>query len=265
MNEIERFYDEYDEWSRFDRHRIEFDITKRYMDLYLPAPQRILDIGGGPGRYSLYLAGKGHRVTLLDLSGESISRAKLESEKAGIQLEGYIHGDALALPEFERPFDAVLLMGPLYHLVKEADRIRAVEQALSCLKPGGILIAAFISQYGWMQDCLTHLIMPETVDSLFQYLDNGVNSDGDGFTTAYFTSAKEARTLMARPELQKLAFVGVENILACKEPELMALPEEEYQKWLEVGFRMSRNEEVIGTSEHFLYIGRKRGDKPCDE
>lgn len=31
MNKIEQWYDEkYDEWDRLERHKIEFDITKRY-------------------------------------------------------------------------------------------------------------------------------------------------------------------------------------------------------------------------------------------
>ena len=76
MNEVQIFYDEqYDEWSRFDRHPIEFDVTKAYLDRYLPAaPARVLDIGGGPGRYSLYLAERGHAVTLFDANAQAIPR-----------------------------------------------------------------------------------------------------------------------------------------------------------------------------------------------
>ncbi|WP_242837291.1 class I SAM-dependent methyltransferase [Alkaliphilus transvaalensis] len=78
MNEVENWYDNvYDEWARLDRHRLEFDITKRYMDEYIKGETlKIFDIGGGPGRYSFYLAEKGHKVSLLDLSRKNIEVAK---------------------------------------------------------------------------------------------------------------------------------------------------------------------------------------------
>lgn len=58
MNEIENWYDEkYDEWDRLNRHKIEFDITKKYLDEYIMGKDlEIFDIGGGPGRHSIYLA-----------------------------------------------------------------------------------------------------------------------------------------------------------------------------------------------------------------
>ncbi|HJV17275.1 MAG TPA: class I SAM-dependent methyltransferase [Bacillales bacterium] len=80
---------------------------------------QILDIGGGPGRYAIYLAEKGHEVTLLDLSNKNIEVAKRKSFERGINLEDYIHGNALELDKFEQQYDVILLMGPLYHLIKE--------------------------------------------------------------------------------------------------------------------------------------------------
>ena len=83
MNKIEEFYDnQYEEWDRFYKHPVEFEITKRYIDSYIPNNSLdIIDIGGGPGRYSFYLASKGHRVTLLDLSKHNIDTAKEKSKE----------------------------------------------------------------------------------------------------------------------------------------------------------------------------------------
>ncbi|NLK44118.1 MAG: methyltransferase domain-containing protein [Tissierellia bacterium] len=91
MDKVEKFYDEtYDEWDRLERHKIEFDITKRYMDEYIRGENlSIFDIGGGPGRYSIYLAEKGHKVSLLDLSKRNIQVAKEKSAERGITLEAY--------------------------------------------------------------------------------------------------------------------------------------------------------------------------------
>src|SRR5690242_10000727 len=68
---VERHYDEdaHVEWQRLERHRMEFAITMCTLAEYLPpAPQAVLDDGGGPGRYALALSSRGYQVTLLDLS-----------------------------------------------------------------------------------------------------------------------------------------------------------------------------------------------------
>lgn len=259
MEEIERWYDtQYDEWERLERHRIEYDITRRYFDEYITGERlRVLDIGGGPGRYSIYLAEQGHEVTLLDLSKRHLEVARTKAEERGVTLKDYIHGNALDLSGVHGEFDVILLMGPLYHLVEEKDRKKAVEEALNRLKRGGLLVASFISNYAPLQDYLAQLRPFDSVDQLLDYLNHGVNQVTQGFTTAYFSGYPEARNLMASFGLTELIFAGVENILGSKEAEINELEEPEYQKWLEIGYRLSQDEFLIGTSQHFLYIGRK--------
>lgn len=259
LNKIEYWYDEeYDEWERLERHKIEFDITKRYLDEYLNRENlEVFDIGGGPGRYSLYLAEKGHKVSLLDLSKRNIEVAKEKSAEKDILLEDYIHGNALELNKYKQKYDVILLMGPLYHLTKESERKLAVEGALRLLKPSGTIVASFISNYAPIQDHLKGVYSVESVDELLGYLKDGESKDGKGFTTAYFTSHKEARDLMNSFGLTEIVFAGVENILGSKEREINSLEEGEYKKWLEIGYKLSQDENLMGTSEHFLYIGRK--------
>jgi 2-polyprenyl-3-methyl-5-hydroxy-6-metoxy-1,4-benzoquinol methylase len=260
MNKVEHWYDEeYDEWARLEKHKIEFDITKRYLDKYIQGEKlEIFDIGGGPGRYSIYLAEKGYRVSLLDLSRRNIEIAKEKSAERGVLLEAYIHGNALKLEDYEtEKYDVILLMGPLYHLVDERDRKSVVEGSLRLLKPDGIIFASFISNYAPLQDNLKNLYPIDDVDVLLGYLKDGVNEGDGGFTTAYFSSSREARDLMNSFGLQELVFVGIENILAAKEIEINQLEKSEYRKWLEICYRLGQDDNLIGTSEHFLYIGQK--------
>jgi len=259
VKKVGRWYDEkYDEWERLERHKIEFDITKRYLDEYIVGENlKIFDIGGGPGRYSIYLAEKGHKVSLLDLSKRNIGVAKEKSAEKGITLEAYIHGNALELGKYKQEYDVVLLMGPLYHLIEEADRKTVVEGALNLLKPNGIIVASFISNYAPMLDHLKGSHSIESIDELLGYLENGVSLGEKGFTTAYFTGHKEAKNLMNSFGLTELVFAGVENILCSKEKEVNMLEEREYKKWLEIAYRLSQDENLLGISEHYLYIGRK--------
>jgi S-adenosylmethionine-dependent methyltransferase len=259
VNEIEHWYDcEYDEWQRLERHKIELDITKRYLDEFIKGENlQIFDIGGGPGRYAMYLAKKGHKVTLLDLSIKNIEVAKRKSFERGIILEDYIHGNALELDKFEQLYDVILLMGPLYHLIKESERRKVVEGATRLLKPNGIIFASFISNYAPIQNNLLHLSPIESVQELLGYLKNGENQDHKGFTIAYFIDCKEAKDFMKSFGLKELIFAGIENILGSKEKEINLLEKNEYLKWIEIGYQLSKDEKIIGTSQHFLYIGRK--------
>ncbi len=263
MNEIERFYDEeYEEWERLAFHLPEFEVTKRYMLQYITGKKSVLDIGGGPGRYSIFLAQQGHEVTLVDLSGKHIRQAIDKAAKAGVHLDSSIHGDALRLHEYlykKEQFDVVLLMGPLYHLLEEKDRMQAMEEALRALKPGGILMAAFISDFAAIHDYASGLYDFGDMKPLLAFLEDGRNREDKDFTASYFCSDQEARELMGRFGLQELVFAGVENVLCGKEKRFHELPDALQNKWLELAWRLSREPRLFGMSEHFLYIGKKQG------
>ncbi len=123
------------EWQRIDG-RPEFILTCRYLDRYIASGDTVLDIGGGPGRYATYLAGKGCDVTLLDLSPANVQFAKAKAKELRLPLQA-LQGDArTADTAVQGLYDHVLLMGPLYHLQTEQDRKQAVEASLRLLKPG---------------------------------------------------------------------------------------------------------------------------------
>src|SRR5512136_1540070 len=109
---VQRLYDAdpANEWARMDRHRTEFAVTLRALHEYLPRPPaRVLDCGGGPGRYAIELARQGYQVVLFDLSAGNLALAQEEAAEAGVMLAAYEQGTALDLSRFEDgEFDAVL-------------------------------------------------------------------------------------------------------------------------------------------------------------
>src|SRR5690606_3522342 len=115
-NRIRKYYDDSVEieWSRLDRHPLEFEITKRHIDEFITCKSKIADIGGGPGKYSFYFAEKKHEVTLVDLSPKNIEFANQKEKESGITLQKTYVGNAINLSFLESAsFVVVLCMGPL--------------------------------------------------------------------------------------------------------------------------------------------------------
>ena len=99
----------------------------------------------------------GYDVTLFDLSTGNLTLAREKAAEAGVTLAGFEQGTALDLARFaDHSFDAVLLMGPLYHLLEAADRRRALTEARRVLKPSGPLFVAFITRYAAHRDAAVH-------------------------------------------------------------------------------------------------------------
>src|SRR6476619_5016497 len=110
--DVRRYYDVGEEQDRLDRNRLEMVRTQELLERFLPPPPAgVLDVGGGPGRYSSWLAGLGYDVTLVDPMPLHVEQA---SALGGFDAR---LGDARSLDDPDGSADVVLLMGPLYHLV----------------------------------------------------------------------------------------------------------------------------------------------------
>ena len=259
------------EWQRLaGRYRIEYDINRRFLEKYIKPGDRVLDCGGGPGRYSLWLSERGCDVTLFDLSDGNIEFAKKRAAERGLKIKA-LAGDARFVDTMvDGEFDHVLLMGPLYHLTEEADRVAAVESCLKVLKPGGTLSAAFISFYGALQYGLRD-ILPMIVDGDEEAQLNGrrmfeedypifmnmTEFAGDGFTRIFCQTPGPVAEFMRRFPIEKLEYVGSEGILAPYMNTIHRAPEDVYEKLISLAEKLNTREELLSSSEHFLYIAKK--------
>ncbi|HEX9030777.1 MAG TPA: class I SAM-dependent methyltransferase [Streptosporangiaceae bacterium] len=128
------------------RGALEFERTTEIIARYLPgAPAVVADIGGGPGRYSLWLAGHGYQVEHRDLMPLHVAQLAAEVPPGGAV--STLVADARDLDLAEGSADAVLLLGPLYHLRHRADRLAALAEARRIVRPGGPVFAAAISRW----------------------------------------------------------------------------------------------------------------------
>jgi SAM-dependent methyltransferase len=166
--------------------RLEFVRTQELLERFLPPPPAVvLDVGGGPGAYAAWLGGLGYRVQLLDPIALHVEQARAAGVSASL-------GDARSLPFDDGSADAVLLLGPLYHLPEDDDRRRALAQARRVLRPGGVLAAAAISRFAGTIDGLVkgHFASPRFELFTERVLEDGRHRNPEHvqgwFTTAYF-------------------------------------------------------------------------------
>ena len=117
--------------------RLEFHRTKQILSRYLPKKRHaiILDIRGGAGYYSRWLAGRSYSVHLVDVMPLHIRQAREMEKRSRTPLASISLGDArkLDFPDAE----AILLFGPMYHLIRKKERMAALSEAFRVLKPMG--------------------------------------------------------------------------------------------------------------------------------
>ena len=151
---INRFYDGYRENQRLavSRHgQLEYFTTMRYIRRMIPKNSAILEVGAGTGRYSIALAKDEYNVTAVELAEKNLAILKRNSE--GVRNIRSYRGDALDLSRFaDDMFDAVLVLGPLYHLYEESDQKKALNEAIRVTKTGGVIMVAFLSVHAIMHD-----------------------------------------------------------------------------------------------------------------
>ncbi len=257
--EVIAHYNEGDEHARLTGlGRLELWRTQDILLRHLPPPPaRVLDVGGGPGTYAAWLAGLGYAVHVVDPVPLHVRQA------AAVPGVTAAIGDALALAEEEASYDVVLALGPLYHLVERADRVRAWREFGRVVVPGGLVAAAAISRFAALNDGLRQDLIGDP--SFLHVVDMGL---GDGkhrnelnvpgrFTTAYFHHPDELAAEIADAGLELGGVLGVECTawLVATLPVLLDDPVRRklLLSWLR---RIEAEPTLLGASSHLLALAR---------
>ena len=246
---------------------LEFYRTKELIARFLPRKRCVvLDVGGGPGAYAFWLAKQGHAVHLVDPVRLHVEQVREACDlRKGVRLASATEGDARDLKFKDEFADAVLLLGPLYHLVKERDRVRALAEARRVLKPGGWIFAAAISKFASALDGLFRGFVKdgEFLKILRRDLKTGQHRNPTNhleyFTTAFFHHPAELEKEFGRAGLEKPRLYGIEG------PGWMLPNFGEFwsktflrERLLEIVRAVESEPTMVGQSAHVLAVGRKR-------
>ncbi|HSB60293.1 MAG TPA: class I SAM-dependent methyltransferase, partial [Vicinamibacteria bacterium] len=237
------------------------ELVRRHLP---PPPAAVLDVGGGAGAYAFWLAELGYEVHLVDPVPLHVEQARRSAAGRAATLASARVGDARALERDEASADAVLLLGPLYHLTERADRLLALAEARRALRPGGWLFAAGISRFASLLDGLRGALFDEPLFPPLVERDlatgRHVNDTGRPvfFTTAFFHRPEELGA-----EAQAAGFV-LEGVFAVEGPG--ALLPGFGPRWSDPRHRetllrflrlVEREPALLGASPHLLAIARK--------
>ena len=266
VNDIAAFYNSSSEreHDRLERHQLEYDLTWRYLNQYLPAQGSILEIGAATGRYTVELAKRDYTITAVDLSAALSKKCRENLVAEGLERQvRFVVADARDLSQVsQKQYDAVLLMGPLYHLVAEADRKLALKEAFDRMRIEGVIFSSFISRFGIMGDLVKNV--PDWIEDQAEVrslLAKGKRPDDypPGGFRGYFAQASEIAPLHEALGFETLVVAGVEPAISADDESYNKLQGKRRQLWLDLFYRMSVEQSIIGASRHLLYIGKKSG------
>jgi SAM-dependent methyltransferase len=264
--EIQAHYAQGKEWERLGdpKGAVEFERTKEILRRRLPAaPAVIADIGGGPGRYALWLVESGYMVEHRDL-------VRLHVEQLQRSSGPMVHtevGDARDLNLPDSSVDAVVLLGPLYHLRKRAHRVQALREAGRIVRPGGPVFAAVISRWAPRLDGVLAERLYESYPDLLALLPN-VELTGnlppvvpDGFS-GYTHRPGELAEEITEAELVLEDLVGVEGMpLAASDMTTRLVDPAAWQILLDTARAIERVPELLGLSPHLIATARRSANE----
>ena len=253
--------DRLETWARLEGVR-----TRELLKRFLPSPPAVvLDVGGAQGAYALPLAREGYEVHLIDPWEPHVQAAAAASAtQPDAPLASVALGDARELPFSDVSADAVLLLGPLYHLPAADERAQALAETRRVLRSGGVLFAAAISRFASTFDGLrSGAIDDPTFEGIVEGdLRDGVhrNPDPEGrpewFTLAYFHRPEELGRELRTAGLADVQILAVEGPGSFRDVGASLDDPVRRDALLRAIRRVEAEATLLGASAHLMAIGR---------
>jgi SAM-dependent methyltransferase len=267
IDRVMKYYDSHseNEWNRLTEglSAVEFSTTLYLIHKYFPNKGNIIDIGSGPGRYSIYLAQNGYNITLFDLSDALLQKAKKEFKNKDLSIPKMIIGSATDLSYFhDGSFHAALLLGPLYHLQEPIERSKCLNELYRILKNDGIAIVAYLNSWGLLKSGLNDF--PEWYDSIDKAKsmlnEISVSNIEPNFTDCYWTTPEIANEELLKNGFKIISYAGAESFLSGMKSQLEKIKlenENRYKNVLSLAAELSEISQYRESTDHLLYVIKK--------
>jgi len=185
------FFDQFAEreWARFDDDdpttpSTELDVHLEYLRRYVNAGDRVLDVGAGPGRFTIELANLGASVVVADISPGQLAFNKEKLVEAGLEgsIEQRVVADVVDLPFEDASFDvSVCYGGPISYVVDRG--AEAVAELARVTRSGGRVLVSVMSLVGAFQafaDAVLEVAADYDIELTERIVSTGLLPEGPG-------------------------------------------------------------------------------------
>jgi ubiquinone/menaquinone biosynthesis C-methylase UbiE len=242
---------------------LEFERNKYLISRYLPKKGIVVDVGGGPGVYSEWLAGLGHQVYLIDPVEKHIKQANKRSAKAKKSFKSIL-GEAQKLELPDNFADVVILHGPLYHLQSKTDRIRAIAEAKRVIKSGGVVLGFAINHSASTIAALLNgfIHSPEIFEMCKQELMSGIHTPPKNMPgvlpAAYFHQPNELKAEFEEAGLTYLDIYAVEGLVWMDKNYFETRSDPKKKEVIMELMKITENDQsLLSLSPHMMIAGKK--------
>ena len=258
MNEknLIEYYNKFNENKRLDRRHgiVEYTTAMKYIKRYLKKfknPQ-IIDIGAGTGKYSIELANMGYNVTAVELVKHNLMTIKENSTKINTIL-----GNAINLKKIkDNSYDIVILFGPMYHLISDEDKIKALNEGKRIAKPNGyIFISYYMNEYaiikhGFMEKKIKESLKNDLVDNNFHITPKKT----DLYSMVRLEDINKYKNIVGLKRVKILSQDGPTDYIR---KYINDLDDEEFSIYINYHLSICERKELLGSSSHILDILKK--------
>ena len=265
--DIELFYNKASEETRLNKGMgvFEFERIKSLVEKYVPSTSsKIIDVGGGTGKYSEWLAKKGHEVYLIEPVLKHIQIAKDRASKLKNKYFVYL-GEARRLDFPDNFADIIILHGPLYHLQKKEDREKAIREAKRVVKREGIILGFSINYTAsTLVGLLQGLIHKGTFFKMCkEELTTGIHNPPSDFpwllAEAYFHKPNELKDEFVKQDLTYINTYAVEGMAWLDKDYFLNLLDMKKRKTLMELIQITENDSyLLPFSPHMMIAVKKQ-------
>ena len=258
MNEQEliNYYNKFNEDKRLNsKHgQVEFLTAIKYIEKYAKKinNHKILDVGAGTGKYSLYLHNLGYDVSAVELVKHNLK--VLESKNKDIP--SYL-GNAIDLSMFkDNSFDIVLLFGPMYHLISKEDKIQALNEAKRVVKKDGYIFISYcmneyaIITHGFKEGYIIDAINNNLIDNNYHI----ISKDNDLYS---YVRLDDINYLNKECNLKRIKIVSQDGASEYLKKEINKMDDKTFKIYLDYHFHICERKSLLESSRHILDILRK--------
>ena len=256
---LKNYYTTHNEDARLtSRHgTVEFLTTVHYVEKYLKPGMRILEIGAGTGRYSHYFAQNGYAVDAVELMECNIEVFRANTKPT--ENISVCQGDAVNLKDIAcGQYDITLLLGPMYHLYSDEDKLAALSEAIRVTKTGGIIFAAYcnndmtVYHFGFLRGGFND----GAYDALIDFNTFKLSSTPKEIFALY--RREDIDALMSRFDTERLHYVGTDMLTRFIADAVDGMDDKAFEMYMKYHLCICERKDMVGASSHMLDVFRKR-------